>query len=235
MANASDNYQAELPTNFTPLDVIYILLTILSAVLGLCFNSLTIAIIVKGKNFGKNIKIQLTNMAVADTLCSLATLISGIAEGLSILRVPYILEFCGLLQFVNALLFHGSLMSNTAISLERFVAVYFPLKMREYRRVHVVTVVIAVWLLSFLDLAQWISDIKMFTDPQFNPERVCTAQTYLAPTDAMIASYVTCACFPVFIIVVSYTLICIKLKRRKVIGEEIRCRNSYVNIQVNIT
>ena len=219
-------------TQLTPVEIIYVVFTILPAVLGLCFNSIAIRIILKKCKFGKGIRMQLMNMAVADILCSIATLVSGIVEGISVLPIPYILEFCGSLVFVNSTLFQASLLSNTAICLERFVAVYFPLKMKEYRRRHVITVIIAIWILSVVTNIQWAVDVKVHADPYYNPEYACTTLIYLAPTEVQLTSNVVFYCLPVLIIVTFYTLISIKLIRRKGVGERHVQSHSTVNTRV---
>ena len=219
-------------TYLTPSDIAYITIYGLAALVGLCLNSLTIAIIVNGIKFGKGIKIQLTNMAVADILCSIATLSSGIVEGLTVLPIPYIWEVCGLMQLVNIVFFQASLLSNTAISLERFVAVYFPLKMREYRRRHVIIITVGIWILSVLINLSYIEEFHFYADPLTNPDKFCISELYLAPSAITLVGYSICYFLPLTVIVTSYTLICIKLRRRKVVGEQQSSKDQLVNIQV---
>ena len=204
------------------LDIAYISIYGLSALLGLFLNTLTITILLKGKKFGKGIRIQLVNLAVADTLSSLVVFIFAIFEGL--LAVPninvyVILDVCGILHYFLNFQFQASLMSNTAISLERFVAVYFPLKIREYRRRHVIAVTIAIWILTFVVDMPWIFEIELHADPSFNKNHFCTSELFLEPVELDLIIYSTCYFFPLTIIVTSYTLICIKLKRRRQIGD----------------
>ena len=240
MINQSDNYSYYYYNQTEPkmymrnsLDLVFAVLAIILSILGLFLNACTIAIIIRGDNFGKGIKIQLINLAVADILCSLATVAlkaSNCLEGFLLM-----LQLCRVLELFNPLVFLARLISNTAISLERFVAVYFPLKMREYRRRHVITVIIAIWMISALLKIFWSLTNNVYVHHYANPELPCMSKIYLPPTKGRIASYVGFVCLPVLIIVTCYTLICIKLKRRKVIGEQHRSNYSSVNIQVNKT
>ena len=242
MINQSDNYSYYYYNETEPrthlnnsLDLVYTVLTFILAIVGLFFNACTITIIIRGDNFGKGIKIQLMNLAVADVLCSLASVTAEISDSVEGLPMLHKLNFCRMLQMLNPIVFLGSLLSNTAISLERFVAVYFPLKMREYRRRHVITVIATVWVLSVLINLQWLLTNDIYVHHYANPEFACISQNYLPPTKLRIASYAGFVCLPVLIIVTCYTLICIKLKRRKVIGEQHRSSHSSVNIQVRKT
>ena len=243
MINQSDNYSYYYYNETEPrthlnnsLDLVYTVLTFILAIVGLFFNACTITIIIRGDNFGKGIKIQLMNLAVADVLCSLASVTAEISDSVEGLPMLHKLNFCRMLQMLNPIVFLGSLLSNTAISLERFVAVYFPLKMKEYRRRHVITVTVAVWILPVLMNLQRLFTSDVYFRDYFSPDEfACLSEIYLPPSTVRIALYVGFVCLPVLIIITCYTLICIKLKRRKVIGEQHRSNHSSVNIQVNKT
>ena len=51
--------------------IINLSIHVLFAILGICLNSLTILVLLRGSKFGKAIKIQLINLAIADLLSSL--------------------------------------------------------------------------------------------------------------------------------------------------------------------
>ena len=225
----------ELSTSLSSLNIANICIYGLSALLGLFLNTLTITILLKGKKFGKGIRIQLVNLAVTDTLCSLVALVYAIVEGVVVLPSfsgYSTLKVCGFLQYVATLLFKASLMSNTVISLERFVAVYFPLKMRDYQRRHIIAVTIAIWIFAFLSNLQLLYRVKFYSSPLYNPNYLCISKIFFSPTAMDISMYSACYFIPVAIIITCYTLISIKLKRRKIIGESHDTKDHSVNIQV---
>ena len=227
----------ELRTSLSSLNIANICIYVLSALLGLFLNTLTIAILLKGKKFGKGIRIQLVNLAIADTLCSLVALVYAIVEGVVVLpsfSSYSTLKVCGLLQYIMNLLFQASLMSNTAISLERFVAVYFPLKMRDYQRCHVIAVTIAIWIFALVSSLPLVYKMGLYSNPSYNPDYLCMSKLFFIPSPTNIAVYSACYFLPVAVIVTSYTLISIKLKRREVIGERTDADNQRVNIQVSV-
>ena len=232
MVNQSENYSCYYYYNDTEprthcynlLETAYVASTLSVATLGLFFNVCAITIITKGKRFGKSIKTQLINLTVADMLCSVVSIVSKVFTGLKGLSA---VQFWIALEFLVSFVFLASLLSNTAISLERFVAVYFPLKMREYRRKHVTIVVVTIWTLSAVTNALW------FLKGEGTPEFKCYYYQYDAPpTGIRLVLYGVIVCCPVIIMITCYTLICIKLKRRKVIGERRWRKQSRVNIQV---
>ena len=214
------------------LEVAYVGITVFLSILGLCFNACAVTIIIKGSKFGKSIRIQLINMAVADILCSLAAIVSGISDSLEGLPVSYVVQFQKAQQFTMPVLYIASLLSNTVISMERFVAVYFPLKMREYRRRHVITVIVIIWVLSVVVNLQLLLKKDAIVYHPVNIRLACTLKRKPPLSVVRVASYVIVICLPVVIIVTCYTLIGVKLARRTVIGVKRGNRQSSVNTQV---
>lgn len=239
MINQSENYSyyyySEIVTGADlsmSLDALYNAFIIFLAILGIFFNACTIAIITKGTKFGKGIQIQLINLAVADILCSLVALVTKISDSIEGVPISLILQFCEVLHLLIPLVFQASLLSNTAISLERLVAVYFPLRMREYRQRHVIITTITIWLLAAMTNIYWLLQRSAYDDLHPAVESKCTLRYHVMPTEIQEALYMIINCLPVTIIVASYTLIGIKLMRRKVIGEQHKSSSSHINKRV---
>lgn len=116
--------------------------------LGLLLNILTLIIILKGRRFGKGIKLQLVNLAIADLILSLTVPGSSVVGEYITLPYPNSTVLCRSQVYLTLVSGYGSLLSSTAISLEKFVAVCFPLKMVMYQRRHIVTIIILIWVFA---------------------------------------------------------------------------------------
>lgn len=122
---------------------------LLMAVTGLVLNTLTIYIVKKGKSISSDIKISVINLAVADILMCvfdssfLATIFFGFPFPQSVLA-------CKIYRFFRRIGHHCSLLCSVVISLERFVAVFFPNKAAQYTRAKRLIVVGAVWFCAAL-------------------------------------------------------------------------------------
>jgi hypothetical protein len=91
------------------------------------------------------VKIQLINLAIADMLAAVVLFIPAISFLLDI-NFQWNISLCILFRFVNGLPLFASILSSTAISLERFVIVYFPLKASGYTKTYKYVVVVIIWL-----------------------------------------------------------------------------------------
>lgn len=120
---------------------IYIALLLTMAVLGLTVNILSIFIIALGSHVGKNIRIKLVNLAIADFLTAVGLLVifSGLYSFIGTV---------GLIVYWTAL--QASLLCNMDISLERFVLIMFPFRAQKYKRVHRCIVTGLIWLFATL-------------------------------------------------------------------------------------
>ncbi|XP_067939444.1 growth hormone secretagogue receptor type 1-like [Watersipora subatra] len=186
-----------------------------AACFGVLVNILTISTLAVGTNIGKKVKIQLINLAVAD--CLLALLYPGL-----IMTELYQYTFdgqrsiCKLYRIIAETALHASPISSAAISVERFVIVFYPFKSKVFTRVTLYKIVYVTWALAFFPeffsyLATNLSENKMIEfckgERLFENSIYHWIQTvkYLIPAST---------------IVVSYTLIVIKLclRKRKKVG-----------------
>ena len=217
-------------------DFINIGIHVVAAILGLSLNILTIIIIIKGKKFGNGIKIQLVNLAVANILCSLSALVPAIVDGLLLLpnlNIGVTIMVCDLLHYAMRVSFQASLTSSTSISLERFVAVYRPIKIREYRCRHIVLTTITIWILSIAVNIQLLFKQDFYSDYAEDSNQTCIFELYVKHSPFDYISDLVGFFLPLITIVTSYLLICIRLKRRKVIGEQPESSKQQANHQVS--
>ena len=121
---------------------------------GFIFNLLTIFVIGKGSHISNEVKLQIMNLAIADFLMASFGTIRIV---LRYFRIPFAQNsaLCKFIFLAEHASHYTSLLCNVAISLERFVIVYFPFKAAQYNQTHKVGTIILVWLcgsLSALEL-----------------------------------------------------------------------------------
>lgn len=98
---------------------------IIAAVPGVLVNFITVAAIPLGKHVGKQISIQLINLAIVELIGSIMCssdhyFAIAYSDGFEFLNE----STCNFIQFLGESLIY---MSDAAISLERLVVIYFPL------------------------------------------------------------------------------------------------------------
>ena len=118
-------------------------------VLGAVINALTILIIASGKATGKDLKIQLINIAVADLLMALFDP-SYSASVYTRQSFPDNIHLCRLYRFTRHAAHYGGLVSRLVASIEISVMVFSPVRAARYKRTHKILVVVFIWLLAWL-------------------------------------------------------------------------------------
>ena len=206
--------------------------------LGIILNTTVIVIIISGCRFGKGMKIQLMNLAIADFLSAAMTPTSGYIGGIITQPYPGNFMLCEVHQYINSVVFYTSLLCSAEISIERFVAVYFPLKILKYRTMYIILVSVLVWTLALITQM----DSLLLADADrtlLNNTRTenCRTGKFMTEHDKYgLWRYLAVARFliPVIIIVTSYILICVKLVIRKRVGEKHQFNEKTINKQVSL-
>lgn len=190
---------------------------------GIVFNSFTIAVIVAGKKFGKNIRIQLLNISVVDLISSIILPSTSILGGFTTYSYPHNDALCKTQQYMSFTLFYLSLLLNATIGLEKFVAVYFPLSLLRYETKYVITTYAAVWILAFAVQIDVITSSGVSESPFVNNTWSCfPTKNLLSQAEeykSLTLSYALKYLIPSFVILLVYSLIAVKLWRAKRIGE----------------
>ena len=164
-ANQNDSLfsKAESPTNSTftssvtlavddndqHIMLFYPVYPYMAAVLGISLNAGSILVIGFGKKCGKGIKLQLVNLAITDMVG--AVLIPSYLISTFQPHAYYSFLSSSLCKFLLWTIyspFYVSLLCNMVISLERFVAIYFPLRMQNYTTKWKVVVISLCWVIS---------------------------------------------------------------------------------------
>ena len=121
----------------------------LMTIAGLILNPLTICIVKKGKSIGSDFKISVINLAVADILLCIfdSSFLATIRYGFPF---PQSVLACQFYRFFRRIGHYASLVCSAAISLERFVAVFFPSMAAQYSRRKRFIVVGVIWICATL-------------------------------------------------------------------------------------
>lgn len=209
------------------------------SLLGASLNIATITIIARGRNFGRGMKLQLMNLAVADLMSSLILPGSSVVKGIS--SLSSVIDYgilCRMQSYLVSVIFFSSLLFNTIISLERFVAVYFPLKMLNYRRVYATGLIVIAWLCSLALNSSVLLDFdpEVYSPELADNEVVCMAVNTLLvgkQHTVWLATFAIRCLVPSITILVAYRAICVKLVRRKQVGEKHQYYNNAISKQVS--
>ena len=186
---------------------------ILMSILGVFLNSLTICVVVFGQNVSKEIKIQLINLAVADLL--MAITLPGLVMTLLLhLDFPDNSILCASIMAIGKAATYASIFCNTAMSVERFFIIYFPLRAARYTRRHKFIVVAAIWLIACLPEIETLLYSRIVEE---DGVLACIRFPPLYDTNVELFSWMMMLkhLLPVVIIVVMYALIFVKVCRRK--------------------
>ena len=191
----------------------------LSALTGIVLNVLTIIVLVTGHKNSKEVRVQLVNLALADIIFSVIAPVTFLHIRFEI-PLTSNLAICKIAGFLGFYVVTLSPLCSVAISIDRVMAVYFPMRIRRYRRRHKIITAILVWMISLVvDMgALFNAFVKELHGEVWcfcSPVRYSKPFTFF---EFYIASGVKYG-VPALIIITMYSLIAYKLLRRKTLGE----------------
>ncbi|XP_069755265.1 growth hormone secretagogue receptor type 1-like [Narcine bancroftii] len=208
--------------NFFPIPTLSVVTTIcvLLALIGICGNLMTILIVLKFKDMRTTTNFYLSSMALSD-------LFIFICMPLDLYRIwkerPWIFGdlLCKLFQFVSESCTYSTILSITVLSMERYVAICFPLKAKMViTKGKVKVVIFFLWSLAFTCAGPIFILVGVEymngTDPLLTSE--CKPTEYAHRSGLLnIMLWVSTTFFflPVFCLSVFYSLIGRKLWRRR--------------------
>ena len=188
-------------------------------VLGFVFNAVAIVVIVKGKKFGQKMKVQLTNLAVADILSSLAIPGGSAYRDFANARFLQSSVFCKIYKGLGCTAFIASMLCHMNIALERFIAVYFPFQIFNLTKRKVATKMAVLWLIALLipiDIYS-LSDLVNISN---SSDCVVYYTNLSSPAAVQCSAFFRASLFvPAFVIFIAYIAIGLKLFLRPDIGE----------------
>lgn len=222
------------PNLVTPTDIINLAVHGLCGLLGIVSNSVTIAIILKGKRFGHGIKLQLLNLTLVDFGCSLLCPTSGFIGKMLTINYPKNNILCIAHQLLTAAFFCNSLYCTVSMSMERFIAVFFPLKLHSYSRRGTIIVILIGWILAFVLHCDIIIYSRVYNMTESDNIQICIVQRR-DHFDIWKAVNIVRYILPVALLLLSYVSISIKLVGRKTIGERHLYSNQRHHCRVSLS
>ncbi|XP_067930401.1 somatostatin receptor type 2-like [Watersipora subatra] len=198
-----------------------IIIQIVFLVTGVTLNTVTILIIVRGKKFGGKLKIQLTNLAVADFMSSIFAFGASSVKEFIVLPYPDNEVLCKMHLYLGYSIYCTSLLCNASIACERFVAVYFPFLSARYTRNQIISVAVSTWILGLMFNINVLFDAGLFENPVLAGQHICF-MTYrpMLSTAVRLTFAILQLLLPATVILGLYFLIALKVCRRKPIGNK---------------
>lgn len=130
-----------------PLERLFYFLYVCAIILGTSGNIISLIVFTNGRRCNTDIRGFLINLAVADLIMALVCLPFSFTSALTqnwIFSSP----MCPIILFTEMLSVTVSVYTNTAISIDRFLAIKFPLKILRTSRRHVVWTIVVIWFVS---------------------------------------------------------------------------------------
>ncbi|KAH8357236.1 hypothetical protein KR084_011232 [Drosophila pseudotakahashii] len=211
------------------MSMVYCVAYIVVFLVGLIGNSFVIAVVLRAPRMRTVTNYFIVNLAIADILvivfCLPATLIGNIF-------VPWMLGWlmCKFVPYIQGVSVAASVYSLIAVSLDRFIAIWWPLKQMTKRRARIM--IIGIWAIALVTTIPWLlffdlvpaeevfSDalVSAYSQPQFLCQEV-----WPPGTDGnlyfLLANLVACYLLPMSLITLCYVLIWIKVSTRSIPGE----------------
>ncbi|XP_014479466.1 PREDICTED: neuropeptide FF receptor 2-like [Dinoponera quadriceps] len=200
------------------MSAVYCVAYVVVFVVGLIGNSFVIAVVYRSPRMRTVTNFFIVNLAVADVLvivfCLPATLMSNIF-------VPWFLGWfmCKAVTYIQGVSVAASVYSLVAVSLDRFLAIWWPLKCQiTKRRARVMIVVI--WFIALTMTSPWLLFFDLVAIYKDEPNLRFCLETWPHPEDGslffLIGNLTLCYVLPMILISLCYILIWIKVWRRHI-------------------
>lgn len=200
---------------------IFYVIYILAIVLGASGNIISIIVFTNGRRCNTDIRGFLINLAIADLMMAVVCLPFSFTSAL-LRRWIFSAPMCPIILFTQMLSVTVSVYTNTAISIDRFMAIKYPLKLLRTSRRHVHWVVAVIWVVSacLCGVQLWVGRLVRGADDTMQCEEVWPQSE--SGVDfrkwytliVLIITYI----IPVFFIMTMYGLVCVKLWLRTTPG-----------------
>ncbi|XP_064457130.1 neuropeptide SIFamide receptor-like [Ornithodoros turicata] len=224
MNNATDLYSipSDLWMRYSPGMVsVFCLAYSLVFMVGLLGNSFVVAVVIRSPRMRTVTNYFIVNLAMADILvcvfCIPATLVSNIF-------VPWVLGWfmCKTMSYLQGVAVSASINTLVAISVDRCLAICYPLKC-QLSSAGVRRILLVIWSFSIVVTSPWA---LYFTLAPLHPDVpgviLCVEQWPDETSSTLyfiLAHLFLCYLFPLFLIIVSYACIWVKVWRRNIPGE----------------
>lgn len=224
-------------TDYPEVKLLRTLLYSSMAVLGITLNIGTIITVRKGRSFKKKgIKLLLTNKSLADLLTSLTFPVAYALK--PYWPYPTMLALF-ILASIASFAIYTSLLWNTVLSVERFVAVYFPLRTLTNRKRSNGITCVFVWLVAFTAaLTCALMSLADCNNDSLLDLQVTSQCALMFHFDRHNEDLMKFAAVPCVIILIMYCLVTFKVCRRKMVKSmhlSIAGRQQILNVQKRVT
>ncbi|XP_047360234.1 neuropeptide SIFamide receptor-like [Vespa velutina] len=200
------------------MSAVYCVAYVLVFVVGLIGNSFVIAVVYRSPRMRTVTNFFIVNLAVADVLvivfCLPATLMSNIF-------VPWILGWfmCKAVAYIQGVSVAASVYSLVAVSLDRFLAIWWPLKCQITKR-RARMMIVVIWFIALTITSPWLVYFNLVSIYDDDPDLRLCLETWPRPEDGslffLIGNLTLCYVLPMILISLCYILIWIKVWRRHI-------------------
>lgn len=208
---------------------IFYVLYILAIVLGTSGNIISIIVFTNGRRCNTDIKGFLINLALADLMMAIICLPFSFLSAL-LKEWVFSAPMCPIILFIQMLSVTVSVYTNTAISIDRCLAIKYPLKLMQASRQHIRWTIAIIWVLSMC-----LSAVQLGVSRQVDADGISVCQEVwptpkpggvnlrqLYTVAVLIITYV----IPVLVIITMYGLVCTQLWFRTTPGVEDTARDA---------
>ncbi|XP_011691919.1 PREDICTED: neuropeptide FF receptor 2 [Wasmannia auropunctata] len=222
--NASKNLSAiehasdRLYRHSMAMSAVYCVAYVVVFVVGLIGNSCVIAVVYRSPRMRTVTNFFIVNLAVADVLvivfCLPATLMSNIF-------VPWILGWfmCKAVAYIQGVSVAASVYSLVAVSLDRFLAIWWPLKCQITKR-RARMIIVVIWFIALTMTSPWLLFFDLVSIYDDDPDLRFCLEKWPHPKDGslffLIGNLTLCYVLPMILISLCYILIWIKVWRRHI-------------------
>ncbi|XP_035890798.1 neuropeptide SIFamide receptor-like isoform X4 [Anopheles stephensi] len=190
-------------------------------IVGLVGNSFVIAVVFRAPRMRTVTNFFIVNLALADVLvivfCLPATLMSNIF-------VPWMLGWlmCKTVPYIQGVSVAASVYSLIAVSLDRFLAIWWPLKLQITKR-RARFMIVCIWIIALGSTVPWALFFELVPIIPEAPDIKLCVEVWPPGTDGalyfLLANLVACYLLPMTLITICYILIWIKVWRRSIPGD----------------
>lgn len=200
------------------MSAVYCVAYVLVFVVGLIGNSFVIAVVYRSPRMRTVTNFFIVNLAVADVLvivfCLPATLLSNIF-------VPWLLGWfmCKAVAYIQGVSVAASVYSLVAVSLDRFLAIWWPLKCQITKR-RARMIIVVIWFIALTTTSPWLLFFDLVAIYKDDPDLRLCLEVWPHPKDEtlffLIGNLTLCYVLPTILISLCYILIWIKVWRRHI-------------------
>ncbi|XP_017879454.1 neuropeptide SIFamide receptor-like [Ceratina calcarata] len=200
------------------MSAVYCVAYVLVFVVGLIGNSFVIAVVYRSPRMRTVTNFFIVNLAVADVLvivfCLPATLMSNIF-------VPWFLGWfmCKAVAYIQGVSVAASVYSLVAVSLDRFLAIWWPLKCQITKR-RARMMIVVIWFIALTTTSPWLLFFDLVAIYDDDPDLRLCLEVWPRPEDGtlffLIGNLTLCYVLPTILISLCYILIWIKVWRRHI-------------------